>query len=189
MLEEYSDDENIGDDETPVECKTILESAENGHLAALMDQIERNSMLVDCVDCDGYSPLHRASYNGHLEVVKYLVKSGANIRRRTNDGWLPVHSAAKWGHTSVVAYYLDHGVDVNSTTKSGVTLLHLAAEHAKTNRALIELILFQPDVDLTLKTENGDTAYDVARRTGPLYQLFHNLDPMLERSDLQMEAI
>jgi ankyrin repeat protein len=43
---------------------------------------------------DGWTPLHSASYNGHLEVVKYLVGAGCDKNLKNNDGWTPLHWAS-----------------------------------------------------------------------------------------------
>ena len=32
---------------------------------------------------DGWSPLHKASINGHLEIVKTLIEAGANVNQAT----------------------------------------------------------------------------------------------------------
>lgn len=54
----------------------MLISAENGDvdtvrsmLADIHDPVDR-AALVNVHDNDGYSPLHRASYGGHLETAK-----------------------------------------------------------------------------------------------------------------------
>ena len=56
----------------------MLISAENGDvdtvrsmLADIHDPVDR-AALVNVHDNDGYSPLHRASYGGHLEMAKVL---------------------------------------------------------------------------------------------------------------------
>ena len=35
--------------------------------------------------CNGVTPLHDASQNGHVDVVKFLVSSGASIEVTTKD--------------------------------------------------------------------------------------------------------
>jgi len=32
-----------------------------------------------------WSPLHYSAHNGHLSVVEYLIKNGAEINAKTND--------------------------------------------------------------------------------------------------------
>jgi ankyrin repeat protein len=51
----------------------------------------------------GYTPLHRAAINGHLDVVKYLVEEkGADVKAAYNDGRTPLHRTAGSGNLDVV---------------------------------------------------------------------------------------
>ena len=53
-------------------------------------------------------PLHTACDNGNLQIVKILVKGGANFDR--GDGWLnstPFHRACSKGHKAVVVYLVE----------------------------------------------------------------------------------
>lgn len=170
------DETDILDDSTPAAFRRALHAAESGDLDRLKQLVQEDDDLVNCADCDGYTPLHRACYNNQLETVKFLLSKGAKIRAKTNDDWEPLHSAAKWAHLELSAFLLQNGADVNCSTKSGLTPLHLACEHAKKKRQIIELFLYNKDVDLIKKTENGDTAFDIARRTGPMYKLFENVN-------------
>ena len=47
-----------------------LWAAENGKLEVLREMVDKDSSLLHCRDSDGYSPLHRASYNGHLDAIQ-----------------------------------------------------------------------------------------------------------------------
>ena len=42
----------------------------------------------------GYTSLHIAAWNGHLEIAKLLMVYGADLNARTNDGRLPIDVAA-----------------------------------------------------------------------------------------------
>jgi ankyrin repeat protein len=53
--------------------------------------------------------LRRASENGHLEVVKYLVKCGADIHVN-ND--IALRLASQKGHLKVVKYLVECGADI-----------------------------------------------------------------------------
>lgn len=44
-------------------------AAENDHLDIVKALIEEDNSLINSKDGDGYSPLHRASYNGHTEII------------------------------------------------------------------------------------------------------------------------
>ena len=34
---------------------------------------------IDNKDCEGFSMLHKAAYNGHVYMIKFLISKGANI--------------------------------------------------------------------------------------------------------------
>ncbi|XP_065188562.1 uncharacterized protein LOC135819306 [Sycon ciliatum] len=56
----------------------------------------------------GSLPVHRAAYNGHLDVVKYVVDLQPDtVSIKNKNGDLPVHHAAMEGRLEVVKYLLD----------------------------------------------------------------------------------
>jgi ankyrin repeat protein len=40
----------------------------------------------------GWTPVNAAADSGHLEVVKFLVETSADITVANNDGWTPVNA-------------------------------------------------------------------------------------------------
>lgn len=52
--------------------RAILEAAENGDLEKVKSYHELDRTLVECVDKDGYTPLHRACYGNHTKVVEVI---------------------------------------------------------------------------------------------------------------------
>ena len=59
------------------------------------------SCLGLLLEYDGATPLYTAAQTGHLEVVRFLVKSGANKdQHRTNNGATPLCAASENGHFS-----------------------------------------------------------------------------------------
>lgn len=89
--------EEISDQELAPSPEVMLASCENGIVDHVVQILDKEPSLINCRDEDGYSPLHRASYNGHTNVVRILLQRGADVQARTGDGWQPLHCACRWG--------------------------------------------------------------------------------------------
>ena len=151
----------------------ILKAAEKGIVSVVDKCLRLRPDCVRAVDSDCYTPLHRSSYNNHIQVMRHLLKYGADVSARTSDGWTPLHCAAKWGHIEAVDLLLNCGADINAVSNGGNTALHLAANYNK--RPLLELLLYNEDIDVDIKNQSGETAYQIAKRSSPLYQLWNYL--------------
>ncbi|XP_066942511.1 ankyrin repeat and SAM domain-containing protein 1A-like isoform X18 [Macrobrachium rosenbergii] len=69
-----------------------------------------------------HTPLHRASRNGHREVVKFLLAHGHHVNVRTGQG-APLHEAALCGKVDVVRVLLEAGADTEVRDDNGRTVL------------------------------------------------------------------
>lgn len=63
------------------------------------------------------SPSH-LSVSGHLEVVKLLVASGAEVDCKDKKAYTPLHAAASSGMSSTVHYLLSLGVNVSTDIRT-----------------------------------------------------------------------
>ncbi len=61
----------------------------------------------------GESPLYIASQNGHIDVVKELVASGAQIDLQENTGTSPLYIASQNGHIDVVKELVASGAQID----------------------------------------------------------------------------
>ena len=156
----------------------FLKAAQTGNLDIVKGIFGRFKGVISFEDEDGYTALHRASYNGHVSTAEFLLQCGANVMNKTKLGWTPLHSACRWNKVEVASLLLQNGADINAGTDGDHTPLHLAAtnEHAKNT---LELLLRHRDIDPELKNCNGDTGYDLAVRHGPLSYLFELVDESL----------
>ena len=74
------------------------------------------------------SALLAASVNGHLNVVKHLIKSGASVNICECCGVTPLHVALLYNRSfKVVDYLVGHGANVNAADKLGQTPLMIAS--------------------------------------------------------------
>lgn len=55
------------------DAKEILAAAENGDLDKIKKLLTKNHHLLECTDKDGYTPLHRACYGNHVEIVEVKI--------------------------------------------------------------------------------------------------------------------
>ena len=143
----------------------FLRAAEIGEVKICTQlHIVHGSELLEYKDEDGYSAIHRAAYNGHIEVIKKLIQFGANVVAQTNDKWQPLHCASKWDKVEVASMLLQNGADINAQTQGGQTPLHLVSSNRDAFQTM-ELLLSHPNIDPSLKNNLGETAYDIAARS------------------------
>jgi ankyrin repeat protein len=98
----------------------MLQAAENGQLEEVKSLIQTDPSLVNVTDKEGYTPLHRACYGNHVEIVKYLLQNGANIAAKTELQWEPLHSCCRWNHIECAQVLISEGADVNALSEGGI---------------------------------------------------------------------
>jgi ankyrin repeat protein len=121
-LVEHGADVDAKDNEesTPLHCacangrvavvnELLSPTDSNGETTIILGKRKsRGGADVDAKDRNGDSPLHCASWNGHVLVVKALLSGGADICAVNNSGRLPVHYAVIAGDSAVSKCLLQH---------------------------------------------------------------------------------
>ncbi|XP_028152500.1 ankyrin-1 isoform X1 [Diabrotica virgifera virgifera] len=104
-------------------ARSYLERGDSGnsliHLAAQCNQKEmleyffKMGISADFQTVDGYSLLHDAATFGRLQMVKFLLKNGANIEGKIiSSGTTALHLASSSNHYEVIKVLLTKGADV-----------------------------------------------------------------------------
>jgi len=84
-----------------------------------MDELERlletkdGKINVNVYDKEGQTALHQSCLDGNLELVKLLVRFGADVKLANRDGWNALHIAAYGGHQDIALYL----ISANRTSK------------------------------------------------------------------------
>ncbi|CAJ0579738.1 unnamed protein product, partial [Mesorhabditis spiculigera] len=163
--EEDDQDVDAKDLNDPVE--RYLTAAEEGRMEELQRFLLDDPELLHKVDVDGYTALHRASYNNHLHIVDFLVEKGANLEARTGQGWTPLHSACNWGNYEIVGRLISLKANPNALSEGSLTPLHVALCSQEDPEGVFHAVRYlvqAPGIDLSAVSGAGDKPLDLARR-------------------------
>lgn len=145
--------------------------------------------IVDEKKDDGYTALHLAALNNHVEVAEQLVLNGkANMDLQNVNLQTALHLAVERQHTQIVRLLVREGANLNIADKDGDTPLHEALRHHtlsqlrqlqdvqdvgkllmglgtqgsdKKSSASIACFLAGNGADLTIKNKKGQTPLDL----------------------------
>lgn len=124
--------------------RSLCAAASLGNISRATDLIDRHPESVHSdgrvSGRSGYTPLHFAAREGHLEVVQLLIERGAHIDAQTTAGGAtPLHRAAFMGRTDVVKALLNGGADPTIRDADGQTALHKANAQSRASVASVLL--------------------------------------------------
>ncbi|VDN81800.1 unnamed protein product [Brugia pahangi] len=74
----------------------------------------------------GATALHVAAAKGYNDVIRLLLKAGADVNCRDRDGWTPLHAAAHWAEHEAVTILIQNGASFSELTNNGETVLNVA---------------------------------------------------------------
>jgi ankyrin repeat protein len=116
----------------------------------------------------GWSPLHRACFNGCLEVVNFLLASSpisqaAALAGVNHFGSTPLHVAIPRGHLAVAELLVEKGCSLESRNTSGDTPLNFAVVCRQQE---IVAMLLEKGADRNTVNDEGRTPVESAVATG-----------------------
>ncbi|MEN9538529.1 MAG: hypothetical protein RLZZ126_764 [Pseudomonadota bacterium] len=98
-------------------------------LAALRGDLSLAKRLVELgadVNKTGWTPLHYASTNGHLEIMRLLLEHHAYIDASSPNDTTPLMMAAHYGSASAVKLLLEAGADPGIKNMLGLSAIDFA---------------------------------------------------------------
>ena len=108
---------------------------------AMIGLLIEQASIIDAVDINGETALHRASNANFCTEAQCLLEHGAFVDVRTHKGLTPLHLAAKAGHTAVAQLLLQFKADIEARDSDRRTVLFQAVMKKKldTVRFLLRL--------------------------------------------------
>lgn len=100
-------------------------------LTALAGDVRMCRMLIERdadVNKTGWTPLHYAATNGHLEVMNLLLEENAYIDAGSPNGSTPLMMAARYGTAEAVKLLLEAGADPALMNELGLSALDFAKQ-------------------------------------------------------------
>lgn len=152
-------------------CTALIIAARYGHdrvVKMLIDKFKPDLEQEGTVKFDGYvidgaSALWCAAGAGHLNVVKTLVKAGANVNHPTKTNSTPLRAVCFDGRLDIVKYLVDHDANIHISNKFNNTCLMIAAYKGHLD---VVNFLLENGADLNEKALCGGTALHFAAECG-----------------------
>jgi len=117
-----------------------------GDVEEVRDMLDGGVSIEVSTPTQGWTGLLRASLNGRDEVVRELIKRGANLAARALDGRTALHAASSEGKTKVVCLLIDAAAGdlaeslIEARDAFGVTPLHAACRRNQMD-TIVALVL------------------------------------------------
>lgn len=110
---------------------------------------------IDVKGLGGATALYIATRKEDLASIRKLLKSGADVNRRSGNGWTPLKSAAQQGNVDIVKALLNAGADPNIADNTNYTPLMnaVSGEHVDIVKLLLK---FKADPNV----QSGDNSED-----------------------------
>ena len=106
-------------------------SGENALMLAAFDgelALVKNLVLEKkaAVNKPGWSPIHYAATNGHLDITKFLMANGAQVNSLSPSETTPLMMSIGSGNDQLIKYLLDNGADLRLRNHEGYTAIDVA---------------------------------------------------------------
>ncbi|WP_253303135.1 ankyrin repeat domain-containing protein [Wolbachia endosymbiont of Phyllotreta cruciferae] len=111
---------------------------------------------VNAADARGYTALHLAVTEKRLEIVRELIKSGAEVNAEEyGNKCIPLHLACMVGEKEIVEELVKAGGEIEQADKFGMT----AMDYAKTSKEVTEVLKKEIDrIERLFEQQSGKSS-------------------------------
>ncbi|ORX49627.1 ankyrin [Piromyces finnis] len=140
-------------------------SLSNSKLQNFIINEKKKIDLNQLFDYDDYTFLSYSCEKGNEEIIKCLIKQGANIEKRNQLGETPLFNACRSKKVNIVKYLLECGAKINRENILGETPLFIACE---IKNEMIAKILIDYGAEINKEDNDGETPLFIACEYGNL---------------------
>jgi ankyrin repeat protein len=140
----------------------IFEASRTGNVARVSELIAARAD-VNVQDWSGMTPLHRAVFAGHQDIVSLLLNAGANPNLQNEEGDVPLYLAVSKDLKEISVLLLNKGANPNIQNKNGETPLYCAI--FKGYKQVVKILL-QHKACVNIKNNKGETPLHWATKKG-----------------------
>jgi ankyrin repeat protein len=120
-------------------AESILTASEEGDLAMVKKLLQADPSLAKVTNENGFTPMHKAAEKGgqtimtvgkngnitvsskysgeedkYIQIIKLLIRNGANVNAYSKDGRTPLHLSITWDNYDIAELLISNGADVNA---------------------------------------------------------------------------
>jgi ankyrin repeat protein len=138
----------------------IVAAAAQQSYEAVRALLESPETSVDASNARGETALMFAALHGEIDVMKLLMRKGAQVNRTE---WTPLHYAASGGKPEVVRFLLESHAYIDAQSPNHTTPLMMACRHKHVS---VARLLIEEGADPTPRNDSGLAAADYLARNG-----------------------
>ncbi|XP_046572743.1 putative ankyrin repeat protein RF_0381 [Haliotis rubra] len=144
---------------------TILHMAcEGGNLDIVKHILTRNTVNINSLGENDWTPAMKAAIKGHKDVFDLIVKEGADLSLVDEEGDSILHAACEGGNVDIVTYMLkQNSVTINLRGEDMFTPVMMAASKGHID---VFNVLVRENADLLIRDSNQNSILHIACKGG-----------------------
>ncbi len=168
QVQDYFSDKIIHEEDTR---PLLIEASEPGYEDTVKVLLDAGAD-PEIQDAQGRTGLLLSVSQGFSATVKVLLEKHANPNIKDNTGKTPLMMAAKNGFRRIVRLLLDYDANINALEYNEKSLDEVSSQMtalsyaARGGHAGIVSILLEHGADTSLRNNDGESAFDIARKNG-----------------------
>lgn len=143
----------------------FFEAAAADLIEAINELLKANANLLNEYSPHGFTALAMATHFGNENIVRYLLKQGADANLSSKNGYhvYPLFTAVDSNYEGIAKMLVEAGAEVNVTQASLMTPLHAAARNGNIEMLIL---LLERGASVHVKNDYGQTPADLAYEKG-----------------------